>query len=169
MNPYLQYAKLGGIVLVCLLLSGGGFYFGGLRSAANLSAYKTDVEAQHATQLQAVVNVLESNARAAAADHAQQQKVIDRYDATKDIPDPAAVGTAHRVFLVAAGGPSDCPLPDTGRVASGGPSPAGGTSEARKAQSRLVTIVEADLDAYIAACGRDDKRLVLAQGLAPKP
>lgn len=168
MTP-ISYAKLGGIVFACLLLSGGGFYLGGLRSAASLSAYKTAVEAQHATQLQAVVNVLESNALAAAADHAQQQRVIDHYDATKDIPDPAAVGTAHRVFLVAAGGPSDCPLPKAGSVASGGADPTGSAREAQEAQSRLVTIVEADLDDYIAACGNDDKRLVLAQGLAPKP
>lgn len=169
MNPYLQYAKFGGIFFACLLLSGGGFYFGGLRSAASLSAYKTAVEAQHATQLTAVVKVLEDNARAAAADHAKQQKVIDHYDATKGIPDPASIGTAHRVFLVAAGGPSDCPLPEAGGVAGGGPGPAGGASEAGKAESRLVTIVEADLDEYIAACGNDDKRLVLTQGLAPKP
>lgn len=169
MTP-LQYAKLGGILFACLLLSGSGFYFGGLRSAANLSAYKTAVETQHATQLQAVVKVLEDNAKAAAADHAQQQKVIDHYDAIKDLPDPASIGTAHRVLLLAAGaGASDCPVQEGGGVASGGARPAGGTSETRKAQSGLVQVLEADLDDYIAACGRDDNRLVLAQGLAPKP
>lgn len=169
MTP-LAYAKWGGIAALALALAGGGYHFGGLSADDKLNAYKTAAEAQHVAQLQAVVTTMETNARDAAADHAKLQKVIDAYDATKDVPDPASIGTAHRVLLLAASaaGAGDCPVQQTGPVASGGAGSSGGASETRKAQSGLVQVLEADLDDYIAACGRDDKRLVLTQGLGPK-
>jgi hypothetical protein len=170
LTPYLAYLKWGAAAALLAGTAGAGFHFGGLSADDKLNAYKTTEEAQHVAQLQAVVSTMENNARDAAADHAKLQKVIDAYDATKDIPDPASIGTAHRVLLLAAsaGAASDCPVQQTGPMAGGSASASGGAGETAKAQSRLVTLVEADLDDYIAACGRDDKRLVLAQGLAPK-
>ena len=153
LSPYLVYIKLGAAAVLLAIAAGAGYHFGGLAS-------KTALEAQHAAQLQAVVNRLDENARQAAADHASQQKVIDAYDATKDIPDPASVGTAHRVLLLAASA-GGCPVPEAGTVAGGAPRPAPiaiGPSE-----------VERRLNDYIQACGGDAKRLIATQGLAPKP
>jgi hypothetical protein len=151
------YAKIAAGVLFAALC----FYLGGL-------APKAALERDHADMAQAATRALLAQAAQAAADHASQQKVIDDYDANKDIPDPASIGTARRVLLLAAAGAGNCPVPETGAVAGGGARPAGGASEAREAQSGLVTLLEADLDDYIAACDRDDKRLILTQGLAPK-
>ena len=170
LTPYLAYIKIGAGLALLAIATGAGFHFGSLSADDKLNAYKTASEAQHVAQLQAVVTTLDNNARQAAADHASQQKVIDAYDATKNVPDPASIGTAHRVLLIAASsaGTGNCPVQQTGPVAGGSPGSSGGAGETPKAQSRLVSLVEADLDDYIAACGRDDKRLVLTQGLAPK-
>lgn len=161
----ITYVKAGAIGLAVLLLVGLGFYLGTLKGDASAATAKTAAEGLHTAQLQAVVTALDNNARQAAADHVAQQKVIDAYDAIKDIPDPASIGTAHRVFLLAASAGS-CAVPEGASVAGGSPGATGSAREAPKAQQRLV--VEADLNDYIAACGRDDKRLTLAQGLAPK-
>jgi hypothetical protein len=150
-NPYLAYIKIGAAALLLAIAAGAGYHFGGLAS-------KTALEADHAAQLQAVVNRLDENAREATADHAHLQRVIDRYDATKDIPDPASVGTAHRVYLYAA---SACGggLPEARALAGGVP---GATP---------VTIgpseVERRLDDYIRACGEDANLLRTVQALAP--
>lgn len=161
MTP-LAYAKWGGIAAALLAWSWLCFHQGGLGPTAAL-------ERDHADMAEATTKALLAQAAQAAADHASQQRVIDAYDATKDIPDPASIGTAHRVLLLAgaACGDSD-PVPETGPVASGGAHSSGGAGETPKAQSRLVQVLEADLDDYIGACGRDDDRLVLTQGLAPK-
>jgi hypothetical protein len=165
------YLKWGGIAALTLALVAGGYHFGGLSADDKLNAYKTAVEAQHAAQIQAVVDAMTKHDKQAAAQHAADQKAIDRYDANKDVPDPASIGTAHRVLLIAASSPDtgDCPVQQAGTVAGRSADTSGGAGEAEKAKSRLVSLVEADLDDYIAACGRDDKRLVLTQGLAPKP
>jgi hypothetical protein len=147
----IAYLKLGAIALLAAVLFGGGFYFGGLRS-------KTALEADHAAMAKAATDALLTQAAQAAADHDKQQKVIDTYDATKDIPDPASVGTAHRVLLIAAA--DSCPVPEAGAVASGAPAAARvaiGPSE-----------VERRLDDYVQACGRDVKKLIAAQALATK-
>lgn len=164
------YLKLGAAALLLALAFGAGFHFGSLSADDKLNAYRTAVEAQHAAQLQAVVDTMTAHDNQAAAQHAADQRVIDRYDATQGIPDPASVGTAHRVLLLAASfdGTGDCPVQQTGPLAGGSAPSAGGTRETRQAQPGLIQVLEADLDDYIAACGRDDKRLILTQGLAPK-
>src|SRR5258708_33955541 len=101
MTP-LAYLKWGGIAAALLSYSWLWFHLGGLSS-------KTALEAQHVAQLQAVVTTMEDNARDAAADHAKQQREIDAYDATKDVPHPASVGTAHPMLLLAATA-DNCPV-----------------------------------------------------------
>lgn len=150
-NPYLIYIKIGAAALLLAIAAGAGYHFGGLSS-------KTALEADHVAQLQAVVNAMDENARAAAADHATQQKVIDRYDATKDIPDPASVGTAHRLLILAAAG-GGCAVPETGPLAGRAPDASRSTVGPSEVERRL--------DDYIQACGRDDKKLTAAQALAP--
>lgn len=152
LTPYLVYIKVGAAALLLAIAAGGGFYFGGLRSTAAL-------ERDHADMAEATTKALLAQAAQAAVDHASQQKVIDAYDATKDIPDPASIGTAHRVLLLAAAG-GGCAVPETGTVAGGaaGPAPiAIGPSE-----------VERRLNDYIQACGGDAKRLTAAQALASR-
>jgi hypothetical protein len=98
----ITYLKLGGILALAAALIAGGFHFGGLGPKADLAAYKTAVERQHAAQLAAVAKAYEDQVLAAQADHAAQQKVIDAYDAAKDAPDPVTTGLAHRVYIAAA-------------------------------------------------------------------
>lgn len=169
MTPIL-YAKIGGIAALAALLLWTGWHFGGLSKDDELNKYKTVQEAQYAASLKTVADTLNKQIQDGVTARAAQQKVIDAYDTTKNVRDPASVGTAHRVLHLAASssGAGGCPVPETGAVASGGAHPSGGAGEAAKAQSGLVSLVEADLDDYIAACGRDDKRLLLTQGLAPK-
>jgi hypothetical protein len=153
LNPYLTYIEMGAAVALLTVSAGAGYHFGGLAS-------KTALEAQHVAQLQAVVDAMDENARQAAADHATQQRVIDAYDATKNIPDPASIGTAHRVLIVAAAG-GGCPVPEAGTLA-------GRTADAARSAVG-PSEVERRLDDYIQACGRDDKKLTAAQALAPHP
>jgi hypothetical protein len=152
MNPLTDLEMI--IAAGLLILVGGvSFHVGGLAPRAAL-------EAQHAAQLQAVVDRLDENARQAAADHLHMQGVIDHYDATKNIPDPASVGTAHRLLIVAAAG-GGCAVPEAGTVAGGAPDPARVTLGPSR--------VEQALDDYIQACGHDAKKLTAAQSLAPNP
>lgn len=148
MTP-LAYLKIGGIIALVAGLFGLGYHFGGL-------SFKTALEANHAAQLQAVVNRLDENARAAAADHAHLQGVIDAYLA-KPI-DPIVPGIAHRVYVFAA---SACGggVPQAATLAGHVPGPtpiALGPSE-----------VERRLDDYIRACDQDARRLTAVQALAP--
>lgn len=150
-EPYLTYAKIGAAVALLAIVAGIGFHLGGLRATAAL-------EADHAAMAEAATKALLAQAAQAASDHASQQKVIDRYDATKDDPDPASIGTAHRVLIVAAAG--GCPVPEAGALAG------------RAAEPARVAIgpseVERRLNDYIQACGRDVKKLTTAQALAPR-
>ena len=68
------------IAAIATLLAGGSFYLGGLHANNELANYKTAVEAQHVTQLQAVVATMNQHDNAAAAQHAADQKVIDAYE-----------------------------------------------------------------------------------------
>lgn len=151
MNPYLIYAKLGAAAVLLAIAAGAGYYFGGLAS-------KTALAADHAAQLQAVVNRLDDNAREAAADHLHLQGVIDHYDATKDIPDPASVGTAHRLLIVAAAG-GGCAVPEARALAGGAPNAA--------TIAIGPSAIERALDDVFQTCGVDSKRLIAAQALAP--
>lgn len=159
MTP-LQYAKLGGVLFACLLLSGGGYHLGGLAAEAKLSAYKTAVEAQHATQLQAVVNAMTQHDNQAAARHAADRKVIDAYDLQKDLP-LATAGIVERMRLIEAAAPcaSGPQLPAAGSVA-GRAQAAGGIPRCDPEGDRLLQLA---LD----AADRDAARLNAAVKLAP--
>lgn len=152
MNPYGILIEAGAVLLCTVIAFGSGYHFGGMAS-------KTALEADRAAQLQAVVNQLDENARAATADHARLQGVIDTYDAIKDSPDLAyaAAGTAHRLYIRAAGG--GCDVPETPAVASGAQAPA------------AVTLgpsgVERALGDYIAACSADAAQMIPMVELAP--
>jgi hypothetical protein len=145
------------IWLYIKLAAGAGLLFWAYHLGGNAS--RAALEADHAAMATAATKALLAQAAQAAADHASQQRVIDAYDATKDIPDPASVGTAHRVLLLAAGA-GDCPVPEAAAVAGGAP------------RAPAVTIgpseVERRLDDYIQACGEDTKLLRTVQALAPK-
>lgn len=151
MNPYLTYIKLDAAAVLLAILFGAGYHFGGLAS-------KTALEAAHTAQLQAVVKAMDDNARAAATEHATQQKVIDAYDRDKDIPDPASVGTAHRLLILAAAG-GGCAVQQAGAVAGG----AQGATPVPIGPSR----VEQALDAYVRACSADAAQLTAVIQLAP--
>ena len=151
LNPYGILIELGAAALCVTLAAAAGYHFGGLASKAAL-------QADHVAQLQAVVNAMDENARQAAAGELKQQRVIDRYDATKDIPDPASVGTARRVLIVAAAG-GGCAVPETATLAGRAPDATRSTVGPSEVERRL--------DEYIQACGRDDKKLTAAQALAP--
>jgi hypothetical protein len=147
----LLYLKLGAIVAMVAALFATGYHIGALSS-------KTALEADHTAQLQAVVNAMDENARQAAADHAHMQGVIDAYDATKDIPDPASVGTAHRVLIVAAAG-GGCPVPEAAAVA--------GRAQASAPIAIGPSEVERALDDYIHACSADAAQMNPMIALAP--
>lgn len=100
-EPYLTYAKLGIAAAIVTAIAAAGFHFGALSSAKDLAVYKTNVEAQHAAQLKTVVDTLEDQLKQAAATHAADQKVVDAYDALKDLPPPHA-GLVERMRLVEA-------------------------------------------------------------------
>lgn len=153
MNGYL-------IAAIATLLAGGSFYLGGLRGDSQLANYKTSVEAQHVTQLQAVVATMNQHDNAAASQHAADQKVIDAYDTEKALP-PATAGVVQRMRLVEAATCSagDRQLPSSGAVA-GRAQAAGGIPRSDAEGDRL-------LQAALDAADRDADRLNTAVKLAP--
>lgn len=160
MTPLL-YAKLGAALLVVVLLFGAGYRVGGLRSAAQLSAYKAAVEAQHVAQLEAVVKTMDEHDQQAAAQHAADRRVIDAYDLQKSLP-PATAGLVERMRFVeaAACGAGDRVVPSTGPVASGVHA-AGGIPRGDPEGDRL-------LQAALDAADHDATRLNAMRLLAPK-
>jgi hypothetical protein len=146
------YAKIGAAVALLLGAFWAGWTVNGDRAAAAANAL-------HAAQLQAAVTALDTQASQRVAAEAKLAKVQGDYDAIKDIPDPVSVGLAHRLLVAT---PSACsgPMPSA-------PAVAGGAADA----SRVAigpSVVEQRLNDYIQACGRDAKKLVAAQALAPK-
>jgi len=144
MNPLL-YAKLGGAAL----LLAAAFYLGGLAS-------KSRYEALRAAQLSAVAAAYQNQVLAREASEAKLQRVQNAYDAIKDLPDPATVGTAHRVLIAAAGG---CDVPETRAMAGGAQTPA--------AQPVGPSGIERALGDYIAACSADAAQMIPMVELAP--
>jgi hypothetical protein len=145
----LLYLKLGAIIAMAAALLATGYHIGSLSS-------KTALEADHAAQLQAVVNVMDENARQAAADHAHQQGVIDAYHATPI--DPLVAGAAHRVYVYAASA-SGCGVPQAGAVAGG--------AQASAPVAFGPSEVERALDDYIQACSADAAQMNPMIALAP--
>lgn len=148
-EPYLMYAKLGLAAAVLAGVAGAAFHFGGLSKAKDLAVYKTDVEAQHAAQLQTVVDTLEDQLKQAAVTHAADQKVVDAYDAIKDLPPPHA-GLVERMRLVES---ASCTaisgeVPGAGATAGGTHAGAGVSAGDREARRLLQgTFNAGDADA----------------------
>lgn len=144
MNPLL-YAKLGAAAVLLMLV----FYLGGLGPKAAL-------ERDHAAMAQATTKALLAQQKATETEHVRQQKVIDAYDATKDIPDPVTTGLAHRVYIAAAGG---CHVPEARAVASG--------TQARAAIPGGPSGIERALGVVIEACAADAGQMSAMIQLAP--
>lgn len=135
------YAKIGGIGALVLALFFGGFYFGGLRSRA-------EMETTQAKQLQDLNTQLRTQETQLQASEAARQAVVDQYDRIKDLPTAATVGLAERVQERTAA----CPRVPTL------PRPAGGTDGARPEPPSDTGLVEANQRVYD-ACSEDAKQL----------
>lgn len=148
------------IAAIATLLAGVSFYLGGLHADNQLANYKTAVEAQHLTQLQAVVATMTQHDNQAAAQHAADEKVIDAYDTEKALP-PATAGVVERMRLVEAASCSagNRVLPSSG-VLAGGAQSTGGISRSDAEGDRL-------LQAALDAADRDADRLNAVVKLAP--
>jgi len=109
-----------------------------------------------AAQLSAVAAAYQNQVLAREASEAKLQRVQNAYDAIKDLPDPATVGTAHRVLIAAAGG---CDVPETRAMADGAQTPA--------AQPVGPSGIERALGDYIAACSADAAQMIPMVELAP--
>lgn len=162
LTPYLTYIKLGAGAVLLALVAGASYHFGGLSSDDKLNAYKTAVEAQHAAQLQAVVDTMTEHDKQAAAQHAADQKVIDAYDLQKSLP-PITAGLVERMRLVEAAScrAGHSVLPGAGPVARGTDA-AGGVPGGDPEGDRL-------LQAALDAASHDAARLNAVRQLAPKP
>lgn len=140
----LQIKAIAGAVLAVILFGAGW------------TVCKWRYEALQAAQLKAVADAYQSQVLAREASEKKLQEVTDRYDAIKDIPDPATVGVAHRLLIAAAGG---CTVPEARTVAGGAQAPA--------AQSLGPSRVERSLGAYIKACSADAAQMIPMVELAP--
>lgn len=112
--PIAEYAKLGGIVFACLLLSGGGFYFGGLRGDAKAAEAKTALEADHAAQLKALATAWQARE---LAYEGQTQRYVNEIEILRHTRAEPLPGTPLRVCFAA-------PNPILPAGASGGAGPA---------------------------------------------
>lgn len=141
--PSLIYLKVGAAALLLILVGGTGYRLGG-------SSARADAARDRAVQLQAVASAYQNQTIALEAAQAKLKTVQDAYDAIKDLPDPATVGAARRVLLVAAraGG---CDLPT---AASPTPGIAPPTALPGSAQR-----LERALDDYVQACSADARQL----------
>jgi hypothetical protein len=138
-------------VIAALLLGlGVGWYFGGLHGKAQL-------EALQASEFKALADAYQAQVLAKQQSEAKLATVENAYDAIKDTPDPATLGTARRVLLIAAR--DSCPLPGAATVAGGTENPA--------PLAIGPSAVERALDAYVQACSEDAKQLAAVIQLAP--
>jgi hypothetical protein len=160
LSPYLVYIKLGAAAVLLAIAAGAGFHFGGLSADDKLNAYKSAVEAQHATQLQAVVRTMDEHDHQAALERIADQRVIDAYDLQKALP-PITAGFVTRMRLVEAAAcrAGDRVVPAAGSLA-GGAQAAGGVPRSDAEGDRL-------LQAALDAADRDASRLNAAVKLAP--
>ena len=157
MNYITLAAKIGAAALLLWI----GWHFGGLSKDDELNKYKTAVEAQHAAQLQIVANVMTQHDQQAAAERAAQQKVIDAYDAEKNLA-PITTGIVQRMRIVeaaAACSAGNSVVPKAGPMASG----AQGTGGVPGGLSEGERLLQGALD----AASRDASRLNAAVKLAP--
>lgn len=141
--------QAGLILAAALLLSGGGFYLGTLRG-------KSQLEQLQASQFKALADAYQAQVLARQQSETKLQTVENQYDAIKDIPDPATVGTARRLLIVAAA----CPDVPQGATVAGG-------TENAAAITLGPSPIERALDAYVQACSADAKQLAAMIELAP--
>lgn len=114
MTP-LEYAKLGGIAFLALLLSGGGLYFGSLRGDAKAAEAKTALEADHAAQLRSLADAWQARELVYEGQTQRYTNEIEILRHTRAEPLP---GTPLRVCFTA-------PQPILPASATGGDQPAG--------------------------------------------
>lgn len=144
--PIAEYAKLGGALLVVVLLFGGGYHFGGLASRA---AY----EALRAEQSSNTAKAVLAERASAAIELARVNAVLKEY---QDAPiDPVTVGIGHRVLYAAC--PASSPVPK----AAADP---GGAIITRA----VAPGVESALQGLVDACSRDAVRLNAIQAAWPR-
>jgi len=150
-NPFLD-AKAGLLVIVLVAAFCVGWRLGGNGPRAAL-------ERDHAAMAEAATQAILAQQKQATADHVRLQGVIDNYDAIKDSPDLAyaAAGTAHRLYIRAAGG--SCAVSQAGGVASGTETPAPVPSSHSSVESALGDV--------LTACSQDAAQLSAVIQLAP--
>lgn len=107
--PVVEYAKLGGILCVVVLLFGGGYHFGGLAS-------KTALEADHAAQLRSVATAWQNRE---LAYESQTQRYVNEIEILRHTRAEPLPGTPLRVCFTA-------PNPILPAGATGGDRPAAG-------------------------------------------
>lgn len=144
--PVVEYAKLGGAVLVVVLLFGGGYHFGGLAS-------KTALEILRAEQSSNTAKAVLAERASAAVELARVNAILKEY---QDAPiDPVTVGIGHRVLYAA------CP--------ASSPVPKAATDPGRSIITRAVAPgVESALQGLVDACSRDALRLDALQAAWPR-
>lgn len=156
----IAYAKWIGIAALIAAIAAFSFRQGGLASEAKLAKYQTEVQQQHAQDLQAVLNTMKEHDNQAAAALAEQQKVIDAYDAEKNLA-PVTTGIVQRMRIVesatCSAGDSKLPPPP---VLAGGAQARSGIPRGDAEGDRL-------LQAALDAADRDAERLNTLIKLAP--
>jgi hypothetical protein len=163
LEPYVIYVKLAIGLGLLAAVAIAFFHFGTLSSERDLATYKTAVEAQHATQVQAVADAYYKQLTAAAAAAVSQQGVIDDLNEKLKNSGSSAAGLAQRVLDdQAAAVSANCgPVPKAGTMAAGN-APAPGVP---RSDPEAVRLLQSTFDAGT----RDADRLRAAQALAPKP
>jgi hypothetical protein len=149
------YAKLGGTIFACLLLSGGGYYFGGLRGDAKAAHAQTALEADHEAMAKAATDALLAQRSQAAAQAITDNTAEKAHDQTiEDLP-----GRVVRtpVFLRSPG--EICPGPVPGAKAKTGGEHSGGSGVQPGSGKDLRPAIEAMKVKYetaLADCRRLD-------------
>jgi hypothetical protein len=141
-----------GILIAAALLAGGSFKVGRL-------SIDDAVQKEHAQMAAATTAALLARASEHAAKLAVQQKVVNAYDAAKDLPDPATAGLAQRMFIVETAAACGDQVREAGSLAGGAQAP-GGVPRGDPEGLRL-------LQAALSAGSRDALRLNAAVQLAP--
>jgi hypothetical protein len=136
-------------IIVCLILFGMGFYFGGLSP-------KTKLEALQAAQAENTAKAVLAQKAASDAEEARLNGVIAKYEATPI--DPIAVGLAGRVLQYAR--VADCPVSKTAAAASGTGNPAAGTAS----DPSFVGLAQA----AVLACDHDAHQVTALQQAWPQ-
>src|SRR5271165_3763576 len=97
-----------GLILAAVLaLFGGGYYLGTIRGKEALAQ-------EQATQFKALASAYQAQVLAKQQAEAKLEDVENAYDKVKDVPDPATIGTARKLLILARACPD---LPKANPVA----------------------------------------------------